>query len=236
MQTDMPLLKVRDLTKSYRSAEGTTEVLRGCSFALERGTTVALEGESGSGKSTALHLIAALDRPTSGSILLDGTEITSLSDAEAARMRRTLVGIIFQQFNLIPSLTTRANIAFLARLCGRYDHDWAQHLTTQIGLGDHLDKYPEALSGGQQQRVAIARTLAARPRLILADEPTGNLDEDTADRVLELMLESAAEAKAAILVVTHSSRLAGRMQRRLRLSHGVVHEAVSAPATDPALQ
>jgi putative ABC transport system ATP-binding protein len=185
---------------------------------------MALEGESGSGKSTVLHLVATLDRPDSGSILLDGGEITGLSDPDAAALRRGAVGVVFQQFNLVPSLTVRANIAFHARLAGRHDPAWADHLAQAIGLEEHLDKYPEALSGGQQQRVAIARTLAARPRLILADEPTGNLDEETADRVLALMRESAAEAGAAVLMVTHSMRLAATMRRRLVLSHGVVRE------------
>jgi len=230
----MPLLSVKNLTKSYRSAEGLTEVLRGVSFDMEAGTTMALEGESGSGKSTALHLIAGLDRPSGGSISLDGIELASLTDAQAAETRRSRVGIIFQQFNLIPSLTAGANIAFLSRLGGRYDPAWAEEISERIGLADHLGKYPEALSGGQQQRVAIARTLAARPKLILADEPTGNLDEDTADRVLALMLEAAADAGAALLVVTHSPRLAGRMQRRLVLSHGTVHETDAGASRDLA--
>lgn len=218
------LLRVTSLRKSYAAESGAVEVLRDVSFDLAAGETLALTGESGSGKSTVLHLVATLDRPTGGSILLDGEETTALGDAESARLRREKVGVIFQQFNLIPSLTVRANIAFHARLAGRHDAAWADHLAERIGLTDHLEKYPEALSGGQQQRVAIARTLAARPPLVLADEPTGNLDEDTADRVLALMLESAEEVGAAVLMVTHSPRLASAMARRLVLSHGRVHE------------
>lgn len=234
----MKLLTVSNVTKTYPSAEGVTEVLRGANLVIDPGETVALEGESGSGKSTALHLIAGLDRPTSGSILLEGQEMADLSDPDLAEIRRTRIGIIFQQFNLIPSLTTAANIAFHARLADRYDKSWTDHLVAQIGLADHLDKYPEALSGGQQQRVAIARTLAARPQLILADEPTGNLDEDTAERVLDLMQTSAGEAGAALLMVTHSPRLAARMARRLTLSHGVIKETKSpdAASTKPAAQ
>lgn len=224
------LLEVTGLAKSYRAGSTDVDVLRGVSFALASGDTLALEGESGSGKSTVLHLIAGLDAPTSGRILLAGREVTGLADHQLAMLRRTDVAVVFQQFNLIPSLTVAANIAFHARLGGRFDAAWADHLAERIGLRDHLDKYPEALSGGQQQRVAIARTLAARPKLILADEPTGNLDEETADRVLALMLDAAAEAKAAVLMVTHSPRQAARMKRRLLLSHGVVREIAKSGA------
>ena len=221
------LLDVKHLEKSYVTAGITTPVLKDVCFDLPAGASLALEGESGSGKSSVLHLIGALDAPDSGSILLDGVETVGLSDTESAAVRRTTVGVIFQQFNLIPSLTIRANIAFHARLGGRFDRDWTDHLADVIGLGDHLDKFPEALSGGQQQRAAIARTLAARPRLILADEPTGNLDEDTADLVLDLMLKSAADINAAILLVTHSPRLASRLEKRMVLSHGVVHDQIT---------
>jgi putative ABC transport system ATP-binding protein len=223
------LLDVQHLSKRYGTGDTAVDVLRDVSFSLDAGETLALEGESGSGKSTVLHLIAALDAPTGGSIRLDGSKVVGLGDAQAAALRRTVVGIIFQQFNLVPSLSIRANIAFHARLGGRYDAAWAAELSERLGLQSHLDKYPEALSGGQQQRVAIARTLAARPKLILADGPTGNLDEDTADRVLDLMLSAAADAGAAVLMVTHSPRQASRMARRLVLSHGAVTEK-SVPA------
>lgn len=224
------LLEVKHLSKKYGSGDSAVTVLQDVSFTLMNADTLALEGESGSGKSTVLHLLAGLDAPTSGSIRVDGAEVVGMSDAQSARLRRTSIGIIFQQFNLVPSLTVRANIAFHARLGGAFDAAWADHLADRIGLGDHLNKYPEALSGGQQQRVAIARTLAARPKLILADEPTGNLDEDTADNVLKLMLESAAAAGAAILMVTHSARQAARMSRRMVLSHGVVQERTAQTA------
>ncbi len=217
------LLQVSHLQKSYTTAGVTTAVLRDVDLVLDATETLALEGESGSGKSTVLHLIAALDRPSAGSILVDGVEIATLSDAKSAALRRTKIGVVFQQFNLVPSLTVEANISFHARLGGGFDPAWAAHVAAEIGLADHMDKYPEALSGGQQQRVAIARTLTARPKLILADEPTGNLDEDTADKVISLMLASASEIGAAVLMVTHSQRLAARMGRRLVLSHGVLH-------------
>ncbi len=218
------LLQVSNLAKSYGSAGTAVEVLRDVNLSLAAAETLALEGESGSGKSTILHLVAGLDKTSGGSIILDGAELAKMRDAERAALRRSTVGIIFQQFNLIPSLTARANIDFHAKLGGRHDPDWAQLLAERIGLAEHLDKYPEALSGGQQQRVAIARTLAARPKLILADEPTGNLDEETADNVLKLMLESAEQAGAAVLMVTHSPRQAARMSRRMVLSRGVLRE------------
>ncbi|WP_300055019.1 ABC transporter ATP-binding protein [uncultured Roseobacter sp.] len=214
------VLQITHLVKRYGAGQDT--VLRDVRLQMAAGETLALEGESGSGKSTLLHLVAGLDRATEGTIEVDGTDITGLSDAALAQIRRTVVGLVFQQFNLIPSLTVEQNIAFQARLAERYDAAWTGHLAQVIGLEAHLQAYPETLSGGQQQRVAIARALAAKPRLLLADEPTGNLDETTADTVLQLMLESAAETGTALLMVTHSPRQASRMQRRLTLTHGVV--------------
>lgn len=217
------VLKVDHLSKSYDLGGAHTQVLKDVSFSLGASETLALEGESGSGKSTVLHLIAGLDKADSGSIQVEGSEVVGMTDAQSAQMRRSLVGVIFQQFNLIPSLSVADNISFHARLANQFDPVWSAELAERIGLADHLPKHPEALSGGQQQRVAIARTLAARPKLILADEPTGNLDETTADTVLGLLLEAAEAAGTAVLMVTHSPRLATRMQHRLVLSHGVVH-------------
>lgn len=216
------VLTVHDVTKSFPGAEGDVPVLRGVSLSLERGETLALTGESGSGKSTLLHLIGGLDRVDSGSITVAGREITTMSDTDRAALRRSDVGVIFQQFNLIPSLTVEANIAFQARLAGAFDADHAARLSRALGLTEHLAKYPEALSGGQQQRVAIARTLTARPKLVLADEPTGNLDEATASEVLGQMLRLVRETGAALLMVTHSSSVARRMERHVNLSQGHV--------------
>lgn len=212
------LLCVRDVTKSY---PGNAEpILRGVSFDLERGGLLALTGESGSGKSTLLHLIGGLDTADGGMVAINGIDLTPLDDAGRAGIRRGTVGVIFQQFNLIPSLTVAANIAFQARLSGRHDTDRARVLTDRLGLGDHLHKYPEQLSGGQQQRVAIARTLAPQPDLVLADEPTGNLDEATVDIVLGLLQDLVADTGAGLIMVTHSERLAARLPRRLRLQAG----------------
>lgn len=218
------LLTVDHLTKTYPGAEGPVTVLRDISLALGQGETLALTGESGSGKSTLLHLIGGLDTPDGGAIVIEGQDIARLDDRDRAALRRSVVGVVFQQFNLIPSLRVIDNIAFQARLAGIYDADGASALANRMGLAPHLGKYPEQLSGGQQQRVAIARTLVARPRLVLADEPTGNLDEATADEVMDLMLELVAESGAALMMVTHSGRLAARLGRRLHLRAGAVVE------------
>ncbi|WP_394886067.1 ABC transporter ATP-binding protein (plasmid) [Mesorhizobium sp. AaZ16] len=214
------LLLIEDLLKSYPGPEGPVPVLRGVTLSLDAGKTLALTGESGSGKSTLLHLVAGLDAADGGRVLLDGEEATKLDDNGRARLRRSAVGIVFQQFNLIPSLDVAANIAFQARLNGTPEPQELSRLASALGLESQLRKYPEQLSGGQQQRVAIARALAARPKLILADEPTGNLDEATADEVMEQFLALVAETGAALLMVTHSPRLAVRLGSRAHLSQG----------------
>ena len=214
------LLAASDIHKSYATADGALPVLSGVSLALDAGETLALTGESGSGKSTLLHLLGALDTPDSGEIALDGTPIGTLDESARAGLRRSAIGLVFQQFTLIPSLDAGANLAFQARLADRWDPAWGARLATALGLDGLLDRYPEQLSGGQQQRVAIGRALAARPRVLLADAPTGTLDEATADRVLALMLELVAETGAGLLMVTHSERLAGRLGRRIHLRQG----------------
>lgn len=216
------LLTVKALKKSYAGTDGPVPVLRGIDLKVAAGETLALTGESGSGKSTLLHLIGGLDTADAGEVVLDGQDIAQLDDAGRAAVRRSRIGIIFQQFNLIPSLDVTANIAFQARLAGTYDTDAARALTEALGLGPHLGKYPEQLSGGQQQRVAIARALVARPKLILADEPTGNLDEETAADVMEQMRALVAQTGAALVMVTHSPKLAGQLARRVQLRKGVL--------------
>ena len=216
------LLELKDITKSFSGVDGDVEVLRGVSLGLDAGQTLALTGESGSGKSTILHISAGLEVPDGGSLHLEGVEINGLGEAERANLRRSEVGIVFQQFNLIPSLTVEANIGFQASLAGRRDKTFESELVEELGLSDQLKKYPESLSGGQQQRVAIARALAVRPKLLLADEPTGNLDESTASAVLTAMLDLVGRTGAALMVVTHSTALAGKMDRRVRLKGGVL--------------
>lgn len=210
------LLDLRGVRKAY----GSQDVLSDVSLSLAPAETMALTGESGSGKSTLLHLAGGLDRPDAGQVRLDGRDIGVLDDAARAKVRRMRIGLVFQQFNLVPSLTVAANIALQARLAGRHRADFCEDLAAQLGLADLLRRYPEELSGGQQQRVAIARALAPRPALILADEPTGNLDEDTGDKVLGLLLDLVSDAGAGLLMVTHSARLAGRLSRRVHLTHG----------------
>jgi putative ABC transport system ATP-binding protein len=214
------LLDVQGVTKTYPGADGPVQVLAGVDLSLDLGQSLSLQGESGSGKSTLLHLVGGLDRADGGEIRLDGQDIRALDEAGRARLRRTEVGVIFQQFNLIPSLTVADNIRFQARLSGREDAAQVAALIDTLGLGPHVQKYPEHLSGGQQQRVAIARTLAARPRLILADEPTGNLDEATASDVLDQMLALVAQTGAALMVVTHSPVVAARMDTQVHLRAG----------------
>ena len=216
------MLTIDGVTKAYASAEGPVAVLNGVSLALAAGESLALTGESGSGKSTLLHLAGALDRPDGGTVSVGGVDLARLDDAGLAMVRRDRIGIIFQQFNLIPSLSVAANIGFQARLAGRFDAGWTAHMAGVLGLTALLGRYPDELSGGQQQRVAIGRALGSRPGLILADEPTGNLDEATGEAVLGLMLDLVAESGAALLMVTHSDRLAGRLARRLHLRAGRV--------------
>lgn len=216
------LLDVRNVHKTYAAADRPYTVLRGIDLTLQAGETLAMTGESGSGKSTLLHLIGGLDAPDQGQILLQGQDIAAMDDTARAALRRGTVGVVFQQFNLIPSLKVADNIAFQARLADQHDPAWADALADRMGLTPHLGKYPEQLSGGQQQRVAIARTLAPKPKLVLADEPTGNLDEGTATTVMDLMLELVSEAGAGLLIVTHSQALAARMSRRLHLRAGQV--------------
>jgi putative ABC transport system ATP-binding protein len=214
------VLSVRELTKAYRSAGEQVAVLRGVSLDISAGERVALTGESGSGKSTLLHLIAGLDRADSGKIMLDGAVVGDLSDAGRAALRRDRLGLVFQQFNLIPSLNVADNLAFQARIAGRHDAAWHAELVERLGLGALLKRYPEQLSGGQQQRVAIGRALATKPLLVLADEPTGNLDEATADDVLALTRDLVKRTGCGFLMVTHSARLAATLDRHINLSAG----------------
>ena len=214
------LLDIRKVTKRYVGAKA--PVFQDISLAIGAGETLAMTGESGSGKSTLLHLAAALDEFDSGEITLDGEAYSKLDDTGRARLRRSKVALVFQQFNLIPSSTVGQNLSFHARLGGHDNAEWISELTRRLGLTDLTDKFPEHLSGGQQQRVAIGRALALRPKLLLADEPTGNLDETTSDAVLSLMLDLVRDAGSALFLVTHSARIAEGLDRRVHLSKGAL--------------
>ncbi|AHG39957.1 ABC transporter ATP-binding protein [Pseudomonas syringae CC1557] len=214
------MLQVRNVFKSYTTAQGPLAVLRGVDLQLAQGESLALMGESGSGKSTLLHLAAGLDQVDGGTIDVAGQRLDLMNESQLANWRRTEIGLVFQQFNLIGSLKIADNLAFQARLAGRYDAAWQAQLIERLGLGDLLDRYPEQLSGGQQQRVAIGRALASRPGLLLADEPTGNLDEATSDEVLQLLLDLLGDSTTSLLMVTHSPRVAERLARRVVLHHG----------------
>jgi len=214
------MLIVTDVHKTFPTPQGPLQVLRGASLSLKAGETLSLMGDSGSGKSTLLHLIAGLDAVDSGAITLEGTEISSMNDAERAALRRSRIGVVFQQFNLIASLNVAANLAFQARLADRFDADWQSELTERLGLEGLDERYPEQLSGGQQQRVAIGRALAARPELLLADEPTGNLDAETGEDVMRLTLDLVDKSNCALLMVTHSARIAAMLGRQTKLDRG----------------
>lgn len=214
------LLDIRNLSKRYTGADNPAPIFSDVSLQLDAGETLALTGESGSGKSTLLHLVGALDNFDAGEILLDGVALSGLNDTGRAALRRGPVALVFQQFNLIPSLTVAQNLSFHARLGGNADPVWIETLTNRLGLAELRARYPEQLSGGQQQRVAIGRALAVRPKFLLADEPTGNLDEATGDAVLDLMLSLVEDTGAALLLVTHSQRIAARLSRHAHLSGG----------------
>lgn len=214
------MLEIQTLSKSFTAADGPVPVLRDISLSVAPGDTLALTGESGSGKSTLLHLMAGLEDADSGQIVFEGQDLLAMTDADRAAVRRGRIGLVFQQFNLVPSLTVARNLALQARLAGYFDTEHAARLMDRLGLSGLEHRYPEQLSGGQQQRVAIGRTLAARPRLVLADEPTGNLDEQTGDAVMALMHDLVAESGAALVMATHSQRLAAGFARRRHLRHG----------------
>jgi putative ABC transport system ATP-binding protein len=216
------MLSIRNLVKSYRSAGEQVAVLRGVDLDVAAGESVALTGESGSGKSTLLHLIAGLDQADSGEVRLGETLVSELPDAGRAALRRDRLGLVFQQFNLIPSLNVADNLVFQARIANRHDDVWHAELVERLALGDLLKRYPEQLSGGQQQRVAIGRALAIKPLLLLADEPTGNLDEATADDVLGLARDLVTRTGCGFLMVTHSVRLAATLDRQVNLHAGLI--------------
>ncbi len=216
------ILEVRGLSKTYDTAGGPLAVLSDVSFELAAGDSMAILGPSGSGKSTVLGLCAGLDRPTAGSIRLAGVDLATQNEDALARLRNDQVGFVFQSFQLLPTLTALENVMVPLELRGEAAGDRATALLEQVGLGDRQNHYPVQLSGGEQQRVAIARAFINRPRLLFADEPTGNLDGATAAVVRELLFDIHAAAGASLVLVTHDETLARRTGRILRLAAGRV--------------
>lgn len=218
------MLSIKKLSKSFTQPEGEVCVLDSLNFELQAGSSVALLGESGSGKSTLLHLIAGLDKADSGEIKLAGNRLSSLNDSALAQMRRHQVSLVFQQFHLISTLSVIDNIRFQAALCQRFDSEFEAQLIDRLGLTSQLKKYPSQLSRGQQQRVAIARSLLHRPKLVLADEPTGNLDEQSSLEVMSIFTDLVKSAGSSLLMVTHSKEMAAFMQRSVLLHTGQLSE------------
>ena len=218
------MLSIKNLCKSYHYAEVRQQVLQQLEFEMGVASSVALLGESGSGKSTLLHLIAGLDRPDSGEINFAGYRIHSERESILAELRRSQMSLVFQQFHLISTLSILDNIRFQAALCQRFDSQYETELIDRLGLTDQVGKYPHQLSRGQQQRVAIARSLLHKPQLVLADEPTGNLDENSSLEVMGLFSDLVKQAGSSLLMVTHSQAMAEFMDRRVWLHNGKLAE------------
>ncbi len=219
------LIAIRDLQKVYVRGEQAVPVLLGIDLDIPAGDFVSLMGPSGSGKSTLLNLVAGIDKPTGGSIVVEGIDIAELSESELAAWRATHVGFIFQFYNLMPVLNAFENVELPLLLTGLSRHDRRDHVEAalaMVALSDRADHYPNELSGGQQQRVAIARALVSDPTLIVADEPTGDLDRTTADEILHLMEQLNGELGKTIVMVTHDPRAAGRARRMVHLEKGVL--------------
>jgi ABC-type lipoprotein export system ATPase subunit len=221
----VPALAFRGVSKVYASAAGPRQALRDVSFAVPRGRRVAVVGRSGSGKSTLLHLAAGIDRPTAGEVLVQGRNLTTLPDGARTRLRRDEIGLVFQFFHLLPHLSVAENVALPALIAGEGAREFAPRVRTllgRVGLAERADDPVERLSGGEQQRVAICRALLRRPGLLLADEPTGNLDDQTGRAVLDLMLAVAREQESTLVYVTHSRDLAALADETWRLVSGTL--------------
>ena len=215
-----PILKCDSLTQTYLSGGRELTVLKDISFDITPGEFVAILGPSGSGKSTLLGLLAGLDRPRGGRVVLDGQDLSSLNEDARARLRREKIGFVFQSFHLVPTLTARENVQVPLELRGEDGRQRASDLLDRVGLGDRGHHYPTQLSGGEQQRVAVARAFSNRPRILFADEPTGNLDGATGTVVIDLMAELNRESGTTLMLVTHDPELASRARRVLRLADG----------------
>ena len=224
-----PMLSCEGLTQTYLSGGRPLTVLNNITFGLERGGFLAIVGPSGSGKTTLLGLLAGLDRPSAGRVVLDGADLGSLSEDERARIRAEKVGFVFQSFHLIPTLTARENVQVPLELRSEPAEARAQDFLTRVGLGDRSHHYPAQLSGGEQQRVALARAFASGPQLLFADEPTGNLDARTGASIIELMTGLNRELGTTLVLVTHDHDLATKAHRIIRLADGQVVEDAIQP-------
>ena len=219
------VLSARDIHKVYHTSSGDVPALNGISCDFERGLFYAIIGRSGSGKSTLLHILGGLDRPTRGQVLVDGKDICSLSDGQMAIFRRRHMGFVFQQFNLLEEYNVTNNICMPLKLDGRKpDPRFYAEVLDTLGLKEKVKKYPSELSGGQQQRAAIARSVLSKPALIIADEPTGNLDKKTGDTVLELLTTCAARFGQTLIVVTHDPQIAKKADRIICIEDGRIVE------------
>jgi putative ABC transport system ATP-binding protein len=217
------VVAARDITRRYGEGDTAVDALRGVSLDVQQGKLTAVMGPSGSGKSTLMHILAALDRPTSGAVWIAGTKLGELSDTEITKLRRKHIGFVFQFFNLLPMLTAEENILLPLTIAGDKPEDaWREELLKKVGLTDRRTHRPAELSGGQQQRVAIARALVARPTVVFADEPTGNLDSATSAEILELMRDSVDSFGQTTVMVTHDARAAAIADRILFLADGVI--------------
>jgi len=232
--TVAPILEARCLTKTFAATHGELTVVRDIEFAIPPGSACAVVGPSGSGKTTLLGLCAGLDRPTSGEVLIDGQPLSELDEDELSALRNRKIGFVFQNFQLLATLTALENVMVPLELRGDANAETrAKELLDQVGLDDRLNHYPVQLSGGEQQRVSLARAFMNEPSLLFADEPTGNLDGETGDRVQDLLFELNAERGTALVVVTHDEELARRTERIIRLRNGAVVADVRA-ASDGA--
>jgi putative ABC transport system ATP-binding protein len=217
------VVEARELERQYGEGATAVHALRGVSLEVTRGQLVAVMGPSGSGKSTLMHILAGLDKPTSGTVTIAGTEITRLDDTQMTHLRRDHIGFVFQFFNLLPMLTAEENVLLPLSIAGeKPDQAWLEQLMTKTGLSDRRKHRPSELSGGQQQRVAIARALVTKPTILFADEPTGNLDSKTGGEILDLLRDSARDYNQTIVMVTHEARAAAIADRILFLADGLI--------------
>jgi putative ABC transport system ATP-binding protein len=228
------IVRATDVRRRYGEGAAAVDALAGVSVEFERSRYSAIMGPSGSGKSTLMHILAGLDRPTGGSVVLDGVAITSLDDGDLTRLRRDKLGFIFQFFNLLPVLTAEENIVLPLSIAGqRADPEWLRRLVDTVGLADRLTHRPAELSGGQQQRVAVARALISKPAVVFADEPTGNLDSKASEEVLRLLRQSVDELGQTVVMVTHDPEAASYADRLIVLRDGlIVHDGTAGTADE----